>query len=196
VFAASAASAQPPYEPDETLQQGTYPDEPGYDDPSGGGGSSDGGSSTSAAPLANGGTGSSWTGSTWDQDLGTDIIKLTDSGIDFGDNTWLFGAPIGFGSVEWAIVDGFYTPRLIGTLHLDGVSGKFGRMHISYWSGGELIDIRHGQTRHATDDGHWHWPVDISPANPAQITEVHVCTEISDDGVDFGTVNCKTRLIG
>jgi hypothetical protein len=32
--------------------------------------------------------------------------------------------------------------------------------------------------------------------NDAQITEVHVCTEISDNGVVFDTVSCKTRFLG
>ena len=40
-------------------------------------------------------------------------------------------------------------------------------------------DIRHGGTVHVTDNDHHHWSVDLSPVNLSQITEVHVCTEIS-----------------
>lgn len=126
----------------------------------------------------------------------TDLVKLTDNGIDFGDNTFAFGAPLGFGSVECDIVSGYYTPRLIGTLHLDGVSGQYGRMHISYWDGGGgYIDTRHSTTRRAPDNGHHHWSVDLSPVNLMQITEVHVCTEISNDGVNFSQVDCATRYL-
>ena len=68
--------------------------------------------------------------------LDTDLVLITDPGIDFGDNTYLISAPIGWGSVEWDLVNGYYTPTLTGYLHLDNVSGQYGRMHMSYWDGG------------------------------------------------------------
>jgi hypothetical protein len=131
-----------------------------------------------------------------DAAIDTDLVRLTGNRIDFGDNTFIAGAPLGSGSVQWDIVGGFYTPRLIGTLHLDGVSGQYGRMHISYWDGGGgYIDTRHGGIVRAPDDHHHHWSVDLSPVNLMQITEVHVCTEISDDGVNFSQVDCTTRYL-
>lgn len=87
-------------------------------------------------------------------------------------------------------------PRLIGTIHLDNASGKYARMHISYWDGGGgYIDTRHGGSVHATDNSHHEWSVDLSPVTLFQITEVHVCTEISDDGVDFDIVDCTTKYL-
>lgn len=140
-----------------------------------------------------------WTPSTssWgEENIDTDLVRLTDDrGIDFGNDPFVLGAPIGSGSVVWSIVGGFYTPRLIGTLYLDGVSGQYGRMHISYWGGGELLDIRHGGIVRALDD-HDDWSVDLSPLNPKQITEVHVCTEISYDGDNFSQVDCTTKYLG
>jgi hypothetical protein len=129
--------------------------------------------------------------------IDTDLVRLTDpSGIDFGDRTFVLGAPIGSGSVQWDIVSGFYTPRLIGTLHLDGVSGQYGRMHISYWDGGGgYIDTRHGGIVRAPDNGHHSWSVDLSPLNLRQITEVRVCTEISSNGVNFSQVDCTTKYL-
>ena len=128
--------------------------------------------------------------------IDTDLVRLTDNGIDFGDGSFIAGAPIGSGSVEWDIVSGFYTPRLFGTIHLDGVSGRYGRMHICYWDGGGgYIDTRHSRTRRAPDNGHHEWSVDVSPVNLMQITEVHVCTEISDDGVNFDLVDCTTKYL-
>ena len=144
------------------------------------------------------GSGGSSTPSSWDEaDIDTDLVRITDNGIDFGDNTlFIGGAPVGFGSVVWSIVDGFYTPRLIGGFHLAGVSGQYGRMHISYWDGsGEHIDTRHSRTRFAPDNDHYAWPVDVSPVNLRQITEVHVCTEISDDGIDWEQVTCTTKYL-
>ncbi len=191
VFVASAASAQPPYEPPETQHQGDYPDEPGYDAPP------SGGSSSTGTTVPNGGASVPTGGcsTSFDEDLGIDLVKLTDEHIDFGDNTFLLGAPVGVGSVGWSILCGFYTPRLIGTLHLDGDAGQYGRMHISFWAAGHLVETRHSTTRYAPDKRHYHWSVDLAPVNPSQITEVHVCTETSDNGINFGTVSCKTRFL-
>src|SRR5262245_17841599 len=106
-----------------------------------------------------------------------DLVRLTDNQVDFGDDTWTGSAPLGYGSVQWDIVDGFYTPRLIGTLHLKDAKGMYARMHISYWDGGgNYIATRHGGIVHATDNDHHHWSVDLSPLDLKQITEVHVCT--------------------
>jgi hypothetical protein len=196
---ASAASAVPPYEPDESLEQGTYPDQPdddGWGSGNSNSGSSSSDSSTSDAPIVNGGTTS--TGNSWDGHVETDLLKITDPGIDFGDTNWvgLIGEPFGPGSVVWDIDGGFYTPRLVGTLHLNGVSGQYGRMHVSYWSSGTRTETRHSTSRRAPDDGHYEWAVNVSPLIDMQITEVHVCTEISDNGVDFESVSCKTRYLG
>jgi hypothetical protein len=128
--------------------------------------------------------------------IDTDTVKLTDNDIDFGNDTFVLGAPLGSGSVEWDIVGGFYTPRLTGTLHLDGASGKYARMHIAYYDGGGgYIDTRHGGIVRAPDNGHHDWSVDLSPITLAQITEVEVCTEISNNGVSFTQVDCKTRYL-
>jgi hypothetical protein len=136
--------------------------------------------------------------SSWDEEwIDTDFVRLTDRGIDFGGEEFALGEPVGFGRVVWSIVGGFYTPRLIGTLHLNGVSGQYARMHISYWdSVGEYIDTRHGGIVRAFDNGHHSWSVDLSPLNPSQITEVHVCTEISNDGINFSHVKCTTKHYG
>jgi len=58
------------------------------------------------------------------------------------------------------------------------------------------METVHSRTRTAADNGHWSWSVNLSPTVDVHIIEVHVCTEISDDGVHFDTVSCKTRLAG
>lgn len=128
--------------------------------------------------------------------LDVDLVRLTDAEVDFGDNTFVLGVPLGSGLVTWDIVSGFFTPRVTGTLHLDGASGKYARMHLSYWDGGgSHIATRHGGIVQAPDNGHHGWTVDLSPVNLAQITEVHVCTEISSNGVNFNIVDCRTRIL-
>ena len=133
---------------------------------------------------------------TADAALDTDSVRLIDGDVDFGNNTFVLGAPLGSGSVVWDVVAGYYTPRLIGTIHLDGAAGKYARMHISYWDGGgAYMYTRHGGTVHASDNLHHHWSVDLSPSPLMQITEAHVCTEISTDNVHFDTVDCVTEYL-
>jgi hypothetical protein len=128
--------------------------------------------------------------------IDTDPVTLTDRGIDFGAYTFVAGVPVGSGSVEWDIVSGFYTPRVTGYLHLNNVSGDYARMHVSYWDGGgSLIATRHGGTVQAPGNGHYRWSVDLSPATLAQITEVHVCTEIGSNGVNFTLQSCETEYL-
>jgi hypothetical protein len=128
--------------------------------------------------------------------LDTDSVKVTGDKIDFGGSLWGGNAPIGGGSMTWSIINGFYTPRLTGTLHLENAAGKFARMHISYWDGGgDLISTRHGGIVEPSGNGHQSWSVDLSPINLSQIVEAHVCTELSDDGVNFPQVACETYIL-
>ena len=135
-----------------------------------------------------------------DAALDTDSVRLLDNEVDFGGSVWdpIFDNPVGGGTLTWDVVDGFYTPRLVGTLHLHDASGKYARMHVSYWGGGgDLIETRHGGIVHVAngDNGHHHWSVDLSPLNQSQIVEAHVCTEISSDGVDFSQVDCQEEIL-
>ena len=84
-----------------------------------------------------------------------DPVKLTDSEIDFGDSNWvgLFNDPLGPGSVNWSIDRRYYTPTLVGTLHLNNARHKWGRMHIDYYDDGPggYIDTEHSTpTSHPT----------------------------------------------
>ena len=179
---ASAASAVDS-EPDYHEEQGTYPDQPGYDDPPGPfDDDTNSGGQNGCSDSADGPT-------------GTDIIKLTGEGIDFGDNTWSGSGPIGVGSVQWAVTCGFYSARVVGTLHLDGVSAGFGRMHVGYFNAGTEVDTRHGGIVRAPDADHQPFSVDISSPAGEHVTEVQVCIEISNNGVDFDAVTCKTRQL-
>ena len=129
---------------------------------------------------------------------GFDIVKITSTGIDFGDTNWvgLTGEPFGSGSVNWSVPDcDWYTARLVGTLHLNNVSGQYGRMHVSYWWGGDHVATRHSGILHMTNNGHDELPVNMSGNVGTNVDEVHVCTEISDDGVNFDQVECKERFL-
>jgi hypothetical protein len=127
--------------------------------------------------------------------LDTDYPELTGPQIDFGGSVWVFGA-IGPGTLTWRVVDGFYTPRLVGTMHLDNASGMYARMHVSHWDGGgSLISTEHSGTKRASGMGHQSWPIDLTPLTLKQIVEVHVCTELSNDGVTFWQDACESYLL-
>jgi hypothetical protein len=128
--------------------------------------------------------------------LDTDSVKVTGDKVDFGGSLWGINSPVGSGTMTWSIVNGFYTPRLTGTLHLKDAAGKYARMHISYWDGGGgHIATRHGGIVQASGNGHQSWSVDLSPTTLSQIVEAHVCTELSDNGVDFPQVSCETYIL-
>jgi hypothetical protein len=128
--------------------------------------------------------------------LDTDSVRLTGDRVDFGGSVWGIHSPVGSGTMTWRVVDGFYTPRLTGTLHMEDADGKFARMHVSYWGGGgNLLYTRHGGIVEASGNSHQAWSVDLSPTTPLQIVEAHVCTELSENGVDFPQVSCETYIM-
>jgi hypothetical protein len=191
----ATAAAEPPYEPNDTFVGGGYPDDPGAWVPTGPATTA---GTTNPIPDAAGSRNSPGQGC-YDETLGTDWVKLTDAGIDFGDGTWVPGvnAPLGFASVQWLIDCGYYRPRVDGTLHLHGVAGQYGRIHVSYWSGGERVDFSHSATLYAPDSRHYQSPVLLAwpSVEPIQVTKVRVCTETSDDGADFDIVSCAERYL-
>ena len=68
-------------------------------------------------------------------------------------------------------------------------------MHIDYYDGaGTYLYTRHGGAVTPPDNGHEDWSVDLSPSTPMQIVQVRVCTEMSNDGVNFSQVDCTGRL--
>ena len=126
--------------------------------------------------------------------LDNDNVKVNGPRADFGGSVWGVHSPVGSGNMSWNVVDGFYTPRLTGTLHVEDADNLFARMHISYWDGGgNMIDVRHGGIVHVDGDDHDGFSVDLSPLNPSQIVEAHVCTELSVDGVHFWQEECADQ---
>ena len=117
---------------------------------------------------------------------------ITNEGIDFGDGSFIFGAPVGGGTLQLTNSNGIVTPVLLGTLHLDNVSQQWGRMHIGYFDpGGNLLEIHHGGSVKAIDNAHHKWNVILAPLpGRADLYEVEVCTELSGDNVSFDRIGC------
>ena len=66
---------------------------------------------------------------------------------------WITG-PVGFASVQWYVPDcDWMNADVVGTLHLDGVDGHSGRIHVEFSGGGETV-TKHSAIRTANGNGH------------------------------------------
>lgn len=181
------------------MEQGDYPDQPGTDDHGDNDVAGTSGRIDNSGPIPvhpPTGADPSECETSFDTNYETDVLKLLDQGIDFGDNFWLGNAPLGVASVQWGVECGFCDADVVGTLHLDGIRGQSGRIHAAFFLNGELQETFHSRILTATDNGHFSRSVHLASPAGVHVTEVHVCTEISDDGVHFESVNCKARFIG
>jgi hypothetical protein len=85
-------------------------------------------------------------------------------GVGFGGAGWLFGAPVGSGSVSWNLENGTLKPHLTGTLHLVNNAGQCARMNLDYLTEfGAFITSRSGGTVCAANNSHHTWTVDLAP---------------------------------
>ncbi|MBM7807964.1 hypothetical protein JOD57_003801 [Geodermatophilus bullaregiensis] len=127
-----------------------------------------------------------------------DPVRLTAPGVDFGDNTFVLGAPLGSGSVNWAVNQyGFYQATLTGRLHLDNVPLQYGRMHMEYFDGAgtSLGTIHGGKVRAPNNNSHVSWSVDLRSPDQLQVVQVEICTETSSNGTSWSQSRCTGRLL-
>jgi hypothetical protein len=105
-------------------------------------------------------------------DTHSDGVKITESGVDFGNSGWNgFGEPSGDGFVSWDITNGYVRPRLTGAIHLNNSNGACARMNIRYLTEtGSFIDSRAGGTVCSPDNGHNSWSVDLDPRDIGLVT--------------------------
>jgi hypothetical protein len=147
--------------------------------------------------------------------IDTDSVKLTGTGYDFGNATFVAGAPTGGGDLKFDYTGGQIKPHLTGTLHMNDADGTCARMHLDYRDkNGASIVVKHGGTVCVNDDKHQEFSVDLEPYADNKIASVLVQLEketvsgwfvvdnevfyantfaddvkITEDGVDFGATN-------
>lgn len=109
--------------------------------------------------------------------IGWSSIKITESGFDFGGETFLAGAPTDDGWLDWYLVDGQLTPSLSGHLHLNDVRDLCARMRMDYYVGGRLWTTKTGGQVCAPDDTHHEWNVSLEDYTSNKIDEVRVSIE-------------------
>jgi hypothetical protein len=147
--------------------------------------------------------------------IDTDGVRLTGTGYDFGNATFVAGAPTGDGDLKFDYTGGQIKPHLTGTLHMNDADGTCARMHLDYRDrNGTSLRIEHGGTVCVNDDKHHEFSVDLQPYSDNRIASVLVQLEketvsgwfvvdnavytantfddsvkITEDGVDFGATN-------
>jgi hypothetical protein len=92
------------------------------------------------------------------------VLIAPGGGAGFGGAGWLFGAPIGSGSVSWNLENGTLKPHLTGTLHLVNNAGTCARMNINYLTdAGGFITSRAGGIVCAPNNNAFAWSVNLAP---------------------------------
>jgi hypothetical protein len=129
--------------------------------------------------------------------LDNDNVEIQDQGIDFGGSVFVLGAPAGAGNLAWDVTGGLVRPILTGTLHLDNVSGEWGRMHIEYLdASGNHLRYEHSVSRFAPSNAHVSFPVNFQPSGDANLAEVEICTELGPTSTGpFTRIGCQSEVL-
>ncbi len=129
--------------------------------------------------------------------IGSQSVKITASGFDFGGNTFVAGAPTGSGDVHWHIVDGQINPIVDGTLHLNDVQGLCARMRVDYYVNSSTVwTTRYGGEVCAPDDKHHAYSVALGEYTSNKISEVKVSVEKKTASQDWQSVGSqRVKLI-
>jgi hypothetical protein len=110
--------------------------------------------------------------------IDTDSVKLTSQHVDFGDDWWGIGGPLGSGELSFEYSGGKITPHLKGTIHLDDADGMCGKMRMeAFDAAGTMLDRSYGGEVCAHDDSHHAWDVDLAPYSDASIASVEVAID-------------------
>lgn len=128
--------------------------------------------------------------------IGYSDIKITEKGFDFGEESFIAGAPTYAGEIYWYLIDGKISISLLGYLHLDDVRELCGRMRLDYYGGKHvLISTEYGGQVCADDDKHHSWSVGLNPYSNSKINEVKVSIEKLTATKDWTIVGSQSRKL-
>ncbi len=117
------------------------------------------------------------------------------AGAGFGGPGWLFGAPVGSGSVSWNLENGTLKPHLRGTLHLVNNGGTCARMNINYLTdAGAFITSMPGGTVCAPNNGAFAWTVDLAPYRDV-LGQVEIELQTLNAGGGWATIGSQTVAV-
>ena len=120
----------------------------------------------------------SFTGAAQAAVIDNDPVQLLSNKFDFGDNTFVAGAPLGSGNVAWDYTGGIVSPQLTGTLHLRNAAGLCARMRVEQFSrAGAPLFTTVGGTVCAANNAHQAFAVNLNPPGNALTDNVLVSIE-------------------
>lgn len=125
--------------------------------------------------------------------LGWSPIKITESGFDFGGETFVAGAPTSYGWLGWYLEDGQVRAALFGHLHLDDVRDLCARMRIDYYVGERLWHTEYGGQVCAPDDTHHRWEVSLNEYRSSKTDKVRVAIEKLTATKDWTIVGSQSQ---
>jgi hypothetical protein len=101
--------------------------------------------------------------------IDNDPVQIINAKFDFGDNTFVAGAPTGSGNAEWHYGAAGVQPHLTGTLHLNNAAGLCGRMRLQQFDrNGAAVNTFLGGAVCAASNAHQAFAVNLTPpAAPA-----------------------------
>ena len=120
--------------------------------------------------------------------IDNDPVQLLSNKFDFGDNTFVAGAPTGSGNLAWDYSGGLVSPQLTGTLHLRNAAGLCGRMRVEqYDRAGVLLNTTLGGAVCAANNAHQAFAVNLNPVGNALTDSVLVSIERTSAAVGWTT---------
>ncbi len=123
------------------------------------------------------------------------VVIAPGGGMGFGGPGWLFGAPVGSGSVSWNLENGSLKPHLRGTLHLVNNAGTCARMNINYLTdAGAFITSMPGGTVCAPNNGAFAWTVDLAPYRDV-LGQVEIELQTLNAGGGWATIGAQTVAV-
>jgi hypothetical protein len=123
--------------------------------------------------------------------LSSDSVRITEDGVDFGNDLWGIPSPTGSATIDWNQGEGMdITPHLRGTLFLNNVAGLCARIHIMY--GDESNNFFHDEYSGracAPDNSLYGATIDMAPFTSDQIAFVDVYLETQSSDGSWHAVN-------
>jgi hypothetical protein len=113
-----------------------------------------------------------------------DLVRLTSTNLDLGDNTFINGAPVGFAILTWDTSGGTVRPKLNGYFHLNSARGMHAQVRLEYYNvfGTKLATHYGGTITHNDDAHHSHWTNGLAAGPYANPTIYRVNVALTYEG--------------
>ena len=134
---------------------------------------------------------------TYTADTHADNVRITESGVDFGNENWSsLGYPTGSGSVSWGLNGSNVTPRLKGVMWINNSAGLCARMNLRYLTeGGAFLSEQAGGTVCASTNAPNGFNVDFGSYSSNKIGQVTVQLQTQGSNGSYSVAGSQTVSI-